>query len=442
MRPRTFILVILVFIVIAALVFLLIARGSLGNLLGGSSPGGADSVGTTDGGIGSADEEPGIPTPEPTPSIRFEPVVVARVDIPVGQRLTSELLEVETRPNMNIALQGGYTFATPEDLIGKIVRVNVAKGQAILNPMIALNATDLSSFGSDLALYIDQGRVAVAFPLRLPSETSFDAAQRGVAFAMRPGDFVDVMMTFRTLDLDPEFGTALPNCTYRVNETSLLEGAEFLFPAAIQGRLEFVPEINQVLEIVPGALADGEGGLCDTAAQPPLPKRITQLTLQQMEVLWVGTWRTQEDLLKEILPTPAPVVAGEEETNPGDGGNIEEEGSTSEEVGPTGRICLSPVTNELVPCPVVRDTNRPDVVILSMTAQDAVTLKWALERGVEMNLVLRAQGDVTVFFTSSVSLPQIVNDGALLIPEPYDVDLDPRVDEVPAPSLPSQAPTN
>ena len=29
----------------------------------------------------------------------------------------------------------------------------------------------------------------------------------------------------------------------------------------------------------------------------PIPKRVTQLTIQQVEVLWVGTWKTQEEIL-------------------------------------------------------------------------------------------------------------------------------------------------
>ncbi|MCA9936118.1 MAG: hypothetical protein H6662_07165 [Ardenticatenaceae bacterium] len=434
MRLRTFILIILIVIIGGTAATLWVLNNNSNENNAANVDGTA--VDNTSG------EEPGVPAPTPTPSIRFEPVVVARVDIPIGQRLTSDLLDTEVRPHTNIALQGGYTYSTIEDLIGEIVRTPISEGQAILSPMLALNSTDLASFGSDLALYIDQGKVAIAFPLRMPDEeTSFNSALRGVAFAMRPGDFVDVMMTASALDLDPEFGTALPNCTYRVDEQGLVEGRAFLFPAAIQGRLEFTPGINQVIEIVPGALPNGGAGICETAAQPPIPKRVTQLTLQNVEVIWVGTWQTQESLVEKLAPTPAPVVSETPEA--------EQTGDTAEtdtgvnsaniDTSPT-HICLSPVTNELIPCPVVRDTNKPDVLILSMTTQDALVLKWALERGIDIDLALRAQGDQTVFFTSSVSLPQIINEGLLFIPEPYESDLAPRVDEAPVPSLPAVAP--
>jgi hypothetical protein len=79
-------------------------------------------------------------------------------------------------------------------------------------------------------------------------------------------------------------------------------------------------------------------------------------------------------------------------------------------------------------------------VILSLPAQEALALKWALERGVQIDLALRAQGDETVFETVSISLPQIVEQGDLRVPEPSDFDLHPRADQVPPPSVPAQPP--
>ena len=79
---------------------------------------------------------------------------------------------------------------------------------------------------------------------------------------------------------------------------------------------------------------------------------------------------------------------------------------------------------------------RPDVVILGMTPQDALALKWAMDRGVDLNLALRAQGDVTVFATTSVSLPLLIDQGGLTIPDRTDSDIHPRADQVKPPSLP------
>ncbi len=435
MRPRTFILIILIVVVIGGAVvgYLLLNNPSGGNDV---ADGIASDEGTNTAVDDAAEQEPGIPVPTSTPTIRFESVVVARVDIPVGQRLTSEILDVEVRPDTNIALQGGYTFSDVEDLIGQIAGTNIAEGQAILSPMIALNSTDLASFGSDLALYLDQGKVAIAFPLTLPDEENPEmaAALRGAAFAMRPGDFVDLMMTLRIVVIDPEFRTALPNSTQRVYQAGLLAGTQFLFPETVQGRLEVIPEINQVAEIVPSDVyIEGQ----DFAPGRPIPKRVTQLTIQQAEVLWVGTWRDQSQLLESLQPTPAPVVAGEEAADVTEEGEVPEDGQAVE-----GSICVSPISNQLIPCPVIRESGRPDVVILSMSSQDALALKWALERGVDIDLALRAQGDNTIFFTTAVSLPQIINEGGLAVPPESDFDLHPRLDEITIPALPEEAPAN
>jgi hypothetical protein len=88
----------------------------------------------------------------------------------------------------------------------------------------------------------------------------------------------------------------------------------------------------------------------------------------------------------------------------------------------------------------VERENFPDVIIMSMSAQDALVLKWSMDRGLDIDLALRAQGDNSVFTTSSVSLPQLVEQGGLTIPEPGEFDVEPRLDEVTIPSLPPQNP--
>lgn len=438
MRPRTLILLILVLIVGAVTVVLFLSRQSGGDETATTTATDGTSVTSAtsaEGVAAQAEGEPGVPVPTPTPILRFESVVVAAVNLPVGQRLTAEVLKLESRPTDNVALQGGYTFSEIEAVVGQILRVDVREGQEILNPMLALNSTDLGALGSDLALYVNQGKVAVAFPIDPFS---------GAAYAMRPGDFVDVMMTLRVVEIDPEFRTALPNQTQRVIQSALLEGQQFLFDSTIQGRLEFIPAINQVAEILPN---DADQLLTDVAPGAPIPKRVTQLTIQQAEVLWVGTWQNQDDLRQKLEPTPAPVIGGgivggestdtatPEPTVASDSGLLAEE---KEE----GAVCLSPVSNQLVPCPIVREKTFPDMIILSLSAQDALALKWAMERGVNIDLALRAPGDNTIFFTTSVSLPQIVSEGGLAVPAESDFDLFPRADEVDIPSLPNVVPTN
>ncbi len=394
MRLRTFILLILVLLVLAFLAFMLVFRG--GDIISRFTGGGDDSA-TVVTPMPDVDTgtEPGLPPPTPTPV--FQEVVVAKIPLPIGQKITEKMLRTEIRDSTSVALQGGYTFTDTEQVAGMIARVPIARGQEILTPMLALDPTNVASFGSDLSLFVPLGEVAVA--LRLNPDS-------GAALAMRPGDQVDLIMTLRTVSIDPVFRSSLPNRTERVLETQLLLGGPFLFPSIDNGRLEFVPEINQVALIVPGGnidLIEGEEidfTVPDSDYKPGevIPKRITQLTIQQANVLFVGEWEDtrEDDLLKQPEGTPMPP-----------------EGEGDEEV---------PLPTP-TPAPGLEEEQDPQLIILSMSPQDALALQFARERGITIDLALRSPNDNTVFVTTSVDLAQMIDQGVLALPEQSDIDL-------------------
>jgi Flp pilus assembly protein CpaB len=392
MRAFLVVLVLLVIIGGAAAFFVLTqlnGGGALSNLLPGNNGGNAQQPADNgDDGVGS--EEPNQPAPTATPSTRYVAVAVAVVDLPVGQEITPDLVRLESRPDTNIAVQAGVTFESLDEVIGQVVRTQVSRGQEILRPMLALNSTDLSTLGSDLALYVDQGRIAVAFPIDRYS---------GAALAMRPGDLIDVLMSINLVEIDEETQTVLPNTWYRIDTVALEEGRTFFFPPETAGRLELIPLINVVANIAPGV------------GEQQIPRRITQLTIQQAEVLWVGSWYNPNDQSQEFMADaviPQPVATPNED----------------------GEAPPAPTPTKQ------RPEARPDIVILSLTAQDALALKWALETGIDIDLVLRSQGDSSVFFTTSVSLPQMVEQGGLLAPEPGTINLAQPVNLVPTPGVP------
>lgn len=391
MRPRTFILIILVLLLaVVAVVFYLILSGSLD--IGGLLSGGAPTVQAPDDGPAVVQ-----PVASPTPSVRYEEVIVTTIDIPAGARIESEFLRTEMRPDTNIAVQAGYTFADMEEVVDRIAGVPIARGQAILNSMIALSPTDLATMGSDLSLYVDQGNVAIAMPINRFS---------GAAYAMRPGDRVDVMMSLAFVKVDEQFQTALPNFDQRVNPFALDDGTAFLFSPIASGRLDLIPGVNLVASIGPGG--QGEFSFGDTIQ---IPRRVTQLTIQQAEVVWVGTWGRSAEFSAPAAPPP-----------------------------PTGADG-APVVNPTATPEFARVETSPDIVILSMTPQDALALKWAMDRGVDIDLALRSQGDTTVFATTSINLPQLVDQGGLTIPVRGTDDLEPRADEVDPPLVPPVPPS-
>ncbi len=400
MRLRTFILLILVLLVLAVLAFILIARG--GDIISRFTGGGDNAAVVTPApGPGPGAEpgvEPGLPAPTPTPV--FQEVVVAKIPLPVGQKITEKMLRTETRDSASVALQGGYTFTDTMQVAGMIARVPIARGQEILTPMLAVDPTDVASFGSDLSLFVPLGEVAVALPLDPDS---------GAALAMRPGDQVDLIMTLRAVSIDPVFRSSLPNRTERVLETQLLLGGPFLFDSIDNGRLEFIPEINQVALIVPGGnidLIDGQEfdfsvPNSDYKSGEVIPKRITQLTIQQANVLFVGKWEDTREADLFNLPEGAPAAPEGEEGGEGE-----------QAPPPTPAPAFGP-----------EEEQDPQLLILSMSPQDALALQFARERGITINLALRSPNDNTVFVTTSVDLAQMIDQGVLALPEQSDIDL-------------------
>ncbi len=343
----------------------------------------------------------------------FVEVVVARVAIPLGTRLEAEYLDTELRPVSNIAVRGGYFFGSQGEVAGNIVKTDIAKGQAILAPMLALDAADLPNIGSDLALHVDNGRVSIAVPV-----DSLSAA----SFAMRPGDLVDVLMSFGLVELDLEFQTPLPNIARLIDEDALEAGEKFLFPAVSQGRLELVPEIDRVVEVVPqGVTLTSE----ETSIVRQIPRRTSQLTIQQAEVLWLGNWHNagqggwegpnNYDLIVQL----AELIQLEQDI---DQLSTEDQEALLLSYGlqaQTLRDQIAIARNRL-------EQLSPDIILISLPLQDALTMKWALEEpGIDIDFVLRSQGDQAVFVTTAVSLPQLVEQAGLAIPEPTEFGLEP-----------------
>ena len=116
MRLRIFLLLFLILLVVAVAVVVGVSYlGGLSFLTGSGNNSGenTDSTSQTDEG---AQEEPGLPTPTATPQLRFVEVLVAKVRLVPGSRINGDLLEIELRPEDNVAVCAGYTFSDPAQL--------------------------------------------------------------------------------------------------------------------------------------------------------------------------------------------------------------------------------------------------------------------------------------------------------------------------------------
>ena len=273
--------------------------------------------------------EEGVPYAPPE---GMQEIVVASQNIPRGSRITGDAVRTASWPESSVPVGA---LIDVEGVLGRIARVDVVLDMPIMEGMLTDAPGELGGVGSDAALQIPPGKVAYALPVSRYS---------GVAWALQPGDHVDVIISLLLVDLDEEFQTALPNNASCVQPPEG-EGCQ----GGVMGRLEVLPN-SWVVNLTPNG--------------DQRPRLVTQLTVQDAVVLRVGDW------------------PGEEEAPP-----VEEEQPQEVEAQPVspGRAAVEPLT----------------VVV---TPQDAMVLKYAREVGASMDLVLRSVGDTDLLTTDSVTL--------------------------------------
>ncbi len=368
-RTAMIIIIVLIVVVLLAGGGLLLLRGMGGGVMGGPEPA----------------SEANLP-PTPTPEPQTMSIIIAARDIPRGSRLTAQDVTIMSWPLIEAApppygalVVGDEQGAGLDQVEGRIARVDILYEQPVLDFMITPGdePMDLADLGSDAALKVPQGMVALAVPLQRLS---------GVAYALREGDHVDIMMSFSFVDIDEEFQTILPNKGLVLTVDT--EAGTFNFFEYPMGREE-VGVLGAPIVVVPNG---------DQVA-----KKATQLLIDNAIVMRVGDWPLR-DLNQPIIVTPAPPV--EETPTP--------EGQEGE--APAGEPTATPVPA----IPV------PDVITLALSRQDALVLKYATEAGADIDFVLRSALDDEIedVETDTVTLGYIVNFYNITPPEKEEYALD------------------
>jgi len=209
-----------------------------------------------------------------------------------------------------------------EDVYGRITRMDIVPDRPILASMLIEEP-----LGSVAALQVPEGMVAYALPV---------ARYSSVAWALQPGDYVDMIISLLLVELDEEFQTALPNEIEQLSCDPECQGWR-----GTMGRLEVLPN----------------GWLVNVIPSEQRPKLVTQLTIQSAMVLQVGDWPMAEE-----EPAEAP----------------EEPAEASEE-----------------PAVVEPEPSTPSVapLTLAVTRQDAMVLEYAQLTGAHITFVLRRVGE-------------------------------------------------
>lgn len=360
-------------VIVLIIVVLVIAVGAIvvGGMLFPASP----------GPNGGQTQE--APTPVPQTQI-----IVAQHDIRRGARITQDDVQAADWPDNMVppsAFIVGPTADQPglEQVDGMIARVDILSNQPILSNMIAdeKNLT-LQASGSDAALLVPSGQVAVAFPL---------SRLMGVAYALRTGDHIDILMSFRFVDVDKDFQSILPNNVGAVAALAT-SGATGTEPPSIvvAGREENGPFSTKIM-VIP--------------SEPQRPRQVTQMVIKNAIVLHLGDWPLT-DSFQSIVVTPAPEATGEA-TQAAQGGN-----PTPEPAAP------------------------PDIITLIMSRQDALVLKYSLETGADIDFALRSalDNDVTDVSTDSVTLQYLMDFYDITEPPLLPIAQEPRIDSITSPN--------
>ena len=327
----------------------------------------------------------------PTPQVRYVSIITAGQNISPGTVITEAMLNSIQIPEDKL-VQG--LFTKKSDLVNLYAKLLITQGVPITDSMVSISPGNVNLPGSSWAPYLPQGMTAVSFPItRLSS----------MAFGIRDGDYVDVIVTMLLVDVDPSLQTVLPNkiAGLEPNATGDTTG-----PAA------------GLLKITQGDVTQGHFEVDQVATDPPSnlllyvqpseaqrARMVTQMIMQNIQVLHVGTF-------------PAPGVPFSDQT----GGNAA-----------AGAAAPTPQPNT-TPTPV--PPFNPDIITVMVSPQDAVLLTYLMYSGAQINLSLRNPNDTTpVTQPDAAMLEYLLTQYNIPVPAKLPYAMQPRQDVLLTPAL-------
>ncbi len=321
-------------------------------------------------------------------------IVVANQDLARGSVIPPDGVGLQPWPRDSIVQTMIENDITA--VVGHHARQDIPRGAPVTTGMITDRAGDVVGAGSDAAFAIPPGFTAVSIPMSRLS---------GVAYALRDGDQVDVILSILMVDLDDEFQTILPN-----QAISLVSPDFNLVTGLICTEFKIGSQGTECINPAPppvGRTIDVSGQVVfNIPTEPQRPRLVTQRIVQNATVLHVGTFPTAEE-------ETAPVVQAAPEA-----------GTQTTGVQPT------PIP------PMV-----PDIVTLIVTPQDALTLHWAMGSGATLALTLRSPDDATVTETVSVTLQYLMTTYNVTLPVRLPYGMGTPLTQVVVPTLENDAPT-
>ncbi|MDI6769843.1 MAG: Flp pilus assembly protein CpaB [Anaerolineales bacterium] len=322
----------------------------------------------------------------PIPEVRMVEIITAGQNILPGTQITEEMLSSLPLPEDRVVVD---LFTSKADVAGQFAKYPLAQGVPITSSMVTPTTGNIYLPGSSWAAMIPQGMTAIAIPItRLSS----------AGFAIRDGDYVDIIVSLLLVDVDSSYQSALPNHTAVVSGAGILPEQLSVLTAQIisggagtaQGRTEFDATLDEALYIVP--------------SEQQRPRMVTQMILRYVQVLHVGSFS---------LPGEAVAIQ-----------------TTALQPGPEA----TPAGQQPAATPVVK----PDIVTLMVTPQDAVMLKYLLDINASLTLTLRNPNDQTTRTeTEAATLQYLLSQYNIPVPAKLPYAIEPRTDVITPPVLPN-----
>ncbi len=355
----------------------------------------------------NASQQGGPAQPQPTPVSRSIEIVTAGQNIYPGVAITEEMLSTIAIPESEL-VAGEYT--SKADVVGKYAKLSITQGVVIVSSILSDTPGNVNLPGSTWSPLIPQGLTAVSIPItRLSS----------VSYGIRGGDYVNVIVTLMLVDIDSAYQTILPNSSAGIlasNSQALLIGTGAGVDATTQltqgeffnlvsqsvtagyggpiGRVEFDEELNQPFYVVPNN------------NDQQRPRMVTQMIMQNIQVLHVGTFPLPGEEISDQLVAP-------------------------------------PLDTTATPAPAATDQQtaaivRPDIITLMVTNQDAVMLTWLIYSGSQITLTLRNPNDQVIGeIPEAATLEYLLTQYDIPVPPKLPYGLQPRVDKLVQPQLPN-----
>ena len=284
------------------------------------------------------------------------------------------------------------------EVLNRRAKFDLESGIPLTRGMLVNTVEELSTTGSTASLSIPAGYVAVAVPLNRLSS---------VAYALQPGDHVNVMMNMMFVDMDTDFQSELPNRASGViapgqgTASGASSGKSGPGGAQAEGSSSISVE-SQSLVAVPGGgnslvgrvVVDSQLGhqmyLIPSEAQRP--RLASALLFKDVMVLKVGNFPLGAETTNTSQTTEAAPAATEQ-----------------------------PPTNVVNPQVTQAPVEKPDVVTLILHPQDALTMNYLMpyiQSGtVQLNFALRSAGDNTPMEdVESVTLQFLLDNYKIAIP--------------------------